>query len=147
MQLPAITAGKRLVLPRPWGSADALQLAQWCGQRVREGRITALVCADPGDCTRLADELVFFDPSLQVAVFPDWETLPWDAFSPHDDLISERLVNLARALVGGVQGGLAMSCVITCMIFAAVSGSSVATTFAIGAFLIPAMVRYGYPVQ
>jgi C4-dicarboxylate transporter DctM subunit len=33
------------------------------------------------------------------------------------------------------------------MIFAAVSGSSVATTFAIGAILIPAMVRYGYPVQ
>ncbi len=61
--------------------------------------------------------------------------------------ISERLVNFARALVGGVQGGLAMSCVLTCMIFAAVSGSSVATTFAIGAILIPAMVRYGYPVQ
>ncbi len=61
--------------------------------------------------------------------------------------ISERLVNFARALVGGVQGGLAMSCVITCMIFAAVSGSSVATTFAIGAILVPAMVRLGYPVQ
>jgi tripartite ATP-independent transporter DctM subunit len=61
--------------------------------------------------------------------------------------ISERLVNFARALVGGVQGGLAMSCVLTCMIFAAVSGSSVATTFAIGAILIPAMVKLGYPVQ
>jgi C4-dicarboxylate transporter, DctM subunit len=61
--------------------------------------------------------------------------------------ISERLVNFARAVVGGVQGGLAMSCVLTCMIFAAVSGSSVATTFAIGAILIPAMVRLGYPVQ
>ncbi len=60
--------------------------------------------------------------------------------------ISERLVHFARSLVGGVQGGLAMSCVITCMIFAAVSGSSVATTFAIGAILIPAMVRLGYPV-
>lgn len=61
--------------------------------------------------------------------------------------ISERLVNFVRSLVGGVQGGLAMSCVLTCMIFAAVSGSSVATTFAIGAILIPAMVRYGYPVE
>ena len=61
--------------------------------------------------------------------------------------ISERLVNFVRALVGSVQGGLAMSCVLTCMIFAAVSGSSVATTFAIGAILIPAMVRYGYPVE
>jgi tripartite ATP-independent transporter DctM subunit len=61
--------------------------------------------------------------------------------------ISERLVNFARAVVGGVQGGLAMSCVVTCMIFAAVSGSSVATTFAIGAIIIPAMVQRGYPVQ
>jgi len=60
--------------------------------------------------------------------------------------ISERLVNFAKSIVGGVQGGLACSCVLTCMIFAAVSGSSVATTFAIGAILIPAMVRHGYPV-
>jgi len=60
--------------------------------------------------------------------------------------ISERLVDLAKSLVGGVQGGLAATCVITCMIFASVSGSSVATTFAIGAILIPAMVRHGYPV-
>jgi C4-dicarboxylate transporter, DctM subunit len=59
--------------------------------------------------------------------------------------ISARLVNFARALVGNMQGGLAASCVVTCMIFAAVSGSSVATTFAIGAILIPAMVANGYP--
>jgi TRAP-type mannitol/chloroaromatic compound transport system permease large subunit len=44
--------------------------------------------------------------------------------------ISTRLVDLAKSIVGGVQGGLACSCVLTCMIFAAVSGSSVATTFA-----------------
>ncbi|PMR82615.1 C4-dicarboxylate ABC transporter permease [Halomonas urumqiensis] len=59
--------------------------------------------------------------------------------------ISVRLVDLAKSLVGGVQGGLAMTCVVTCMMFAAVSGSSVATTFAIGAILIPAMVKHGYP--
>lgn len=59
--------------------------------------------------------------------------------------ISGRLVEFAKTLVGGVQGGLACSCVLTCMIFAAVSGSSVATTFAIGAIIIPAMVRGGYP--
>jgi tripartite ATP-independent transporter DctM subunit len=59
--------------------------------------------------------------------------------------ISARLVDFARALVGGMRGGLAASCVLTCMIFAAVSGSSVATTFAIGAILIPAMVHNGYP--
>ncbi len=60
--------------------------------------------------------------------------------------LSRRLVELARAFVGGVQGGLAATCVLTCMIFAAISGSSVATTFAVGAVLIPALVRYGYPV-
>ncbi len=60
--------------------------------------------------------------------------------------ISRRLVEFAKSLVGGVQGGLPMTCVLTCMIFAAVSGSSVATTFAIGAILVPALVKHGYPV-
>ncbi|KAA1285193.1 TRAP transporter large permease [Alcaligenes faecalis] len=59
--------------------------------------------------------------------------------------MSNRMVEFAKSLVGGVQGGLACSCVLTCMIFAAVAGSSVATTFAVGAILIPAMVRHGYP--
>jgi C4-dicarboxylate transporter DctM subunit len=60
--------------------------------------------------------------------------------------ISRRLVEFAKSLVGGVQGGLPMTCVLTCMIFAAVSGSSVATTFAIGAILIPALIKHGYPI-
>ncbi|MEO8544242.1 MAG: TRAP transporter large permease [Burkholderiaceae bacterium] len=60
--------------------------------------------------------------------------------------ISRRLVEFAKSVVGGVQGGLPMTCVLTCMIFAAVSGSSVATTFAIGAILIPALVKHGYPI-
>ncbi|WP_029528274.1 TRAP transporter large permease [Polaromonas glacialis] len=60
--------------------------------------------------------------------------------------ISRRLVEFAKSLVGGVQGGLPMTCVLTCMIFAAVSGSSVATTFAIGTILIPALIKHGYPV-
>jgi C4-dicarboxylate transporter, DctM subunit len=60
--------------------------------------------------------------------------------------ISRRLVEFAKSIVGGVQGGLPMTCVLTCMIFAAVSGSSVATTFAIGSILIPALIKHGYPV-
>lgn len=59
--------------------------------------------------------------------------------------ISERMVDFAKSVVGGFQGGLACTCVLTCMIFAAVAGSSVATTFAVGAILIPAMVKHGYP--
>src|SRR5690606_11229746 len=60
--------------------------------------------------------------------------------------ISTRLVDLAKSLVGGFRGGLAATCVLTCMMFAPVSGSSIATTFAIGAILIPALVRHGYPL-
>ena len=59
--------------------------------------------------------------------------------------ISRRLVEFAKSIIGGVQGGLPMTCVLTCMIFAAVSGSSVATTFAIGTILIPALIKHGYP--
>lgn len=61
--------------------------------------------------------------------------------------ISRRLVEFAKAIVGGIQGGLAATCVLTCMIFAAVSGSSVATTFAIGSILIPALIKHGYPTN
>lgn len=59
--------------------------------------------------------------------------------------ISRRLVEFAKAVVGGLQGGLAATCVLTCLMFAAVSGSSVATTFAVGAILVPALVKHGYP--
>ncbi|WP_291295411.1 TRAP transporter large permease [Elioraea sp.] len=59
--------------------------------------------------------------------------------------ISRRLIDVARAMVGRTQGGLAATCVVACMIFAAVSGSSTATTFAIGAIMIPALERAGYP--
>jgi len=61
--------------------------------------------------------------------------------------VSHRLVDLAKSFVGGMQGGLASTTVVACMIFAAISGSSVATTFAIGSILIPAMLRHGYPVS
>lgn len=59
--------------------------------------------------------------------------------------ISRRLIDVARCVVGNTQGGLASTCVVACMIFAAVSGSSTATTFAIGAIMIPALVNAGYP--
>ena len=98
MHLPAIAPGKRFTLPRPPGSADALQLAMLAQARHAEGRMTAVVTADPADAQRLADEIGAFAPALRLAVFPDWETLPWDSFSPHQDLVSERLATLWRVL-------------------------------------------------
>ncbi len=96
MQLPSIAPGKRYTLPRPIGSADALLLARLAEARVAEKRLLAIVTAEPADAQRLADELPFFAPKLRTTIFPDWETLPYDTFSPHQDLISERLATLWR---------------------------------------------------
>ncbi|MET3506541.1 TRAP transporter large permease [Halalkalibacter oceani] len=58
--------------------------------------------------------------------------------------ISKRLINFANALTGHISGGLGLVSVVTAMFFAAISGSSAASVAAIGAILIPAMVRKGY---
>ncbi|WP_078392941.1 TRAP transporter large permease [Shouchella patagoniensis] len=58
--------------------------------------------------------------------------------------ISQRLINLANALTGHLTGGLAVVTIVTTMFFAAISGSSVAATAALGAILIPAMITRGY---
>ena len=103
MLLPNITPGKRFALPRPPGSADALLLARFAEQERAGGRLLAIFTAEPADAQRLADEIPFFAPVLRVAVFPDWETLPYDSFSPHEDLISERLATLWRIRRGDVD--------------------------------------------
>lgn len=61
--------------------------------------------------------------------------------------ISRRLTEFGNALVGQYRGGMAMTAVIACMFFAAVSGSSPATVIAVGTLMIPAMVRHGYSRQ
>jgi len=96
MQLPTLAPGKRFTLPRSVGSSDALLLARFAQAQQAAGRLTALFTAEPADTQRLEDELAFFAPELRIAVFPDWETLPYDTFSPHQDLISERLATLWR---------------------------------------------------
>ena len=58
--------------------------------------------------------------------------------------ISRRLTEAANAAVGRFPGGLALTAVISCMFFAAISGSSPATVVAVGTLLIPAMIRAGY---
>ncbi len=103
MQLPTIAAGRRFTLPRPVGSADALLLGHLAQARKAEGRMLAIFTAEPADTARLADELPFFAPGLRVSVFPDWETLPYDTFSPHQDLISERLATLWAVRNGEVD--------------------------------------------
>ncbi len=74
------------------GSADALALARLATE---EGPI-AVVSSSALDAQRLAHEIPWFAPELRVCLLPDWETLPYDQFSPHADLVSERLATLYR---------------------------------------------------
>ncbi|MFA4970465.1 MAG: transcription-repair coupling factor, partial [Sulfuritalea sp.] len=91
LSLPALPKpGQRLDLPPLAASADALALAQLA----RPGRLLAVVTASPLEAQRLAEEIAWFAPDLRVHLLPDWETLPYDNFSPHQDLISERLATL-----------------------------------------------------
>ena len=96
MDLPKLTSGKRYTLPRPAGSADALLLARLGEREKTAGKPMTVVTADASDAQRLLEEIAFFAPTLRCALFPDWETLPYDTFSPHQDLISERLATLWR---------------------------------------------------
>ncbi|WP_374698175.1 transcription-repair coupling factor [Alcaligenes nematophilus] len=89
--LAALRPGQRYSQPMPPGSGDACLIADLA----RQHKAPILVlCADPLTAQRLAEEILLFGPALRVRQLPDWETLPYDSFSPHQDLISERLRTL-----------------------------------------------------
>ncbi|MCC5880199.1 MAG: transcription-repair coupling factor [Idiomarina sp.] len=89
------------------GSSTALALASLAEQQPRR---ILLITEDAPAAYRLEQEIRFFSPRLapHVSVFPDWETLPYDTFSPHQDIISERLRVLAK-LPESQQGVLIVS--------------------------------------
>ncbi|MCB1703327.1 MAG: transcription-repair coupling factor [Halioglobus sp.] len=83
------------------GSADARCIAELAAP----DRLLVVITADTSASLALERELPFFlDAPLEILVFPDWETLPYDNFSPHQDIISERLHTLYHlpALTSGV---------------------------------------------
>ncbi len=90
-KLPA-AAGKQHWGNLP-GAAQALAIAE-AASAAR--RFTLLLTADSQSAERLQEELSFFAPELPVLHFPDWETLPYDQFSPHQDIISLRIATLYR---------------------------------------------------
>ncbi|MDO8293919.1 MAG: transcription-repair coupling factor [Gallionella sp.] len=87
---PCPKPGQRLDLPLLAASADALAIAQLA----TPGHYLTIITASPLEAQRLLDEIAWFAPGLRVHLLPDWETLPYDNFSPHQDLISERLATL-----------------------------------------------------
>jgi transcription-repair coupling factor (superfamily II helicase) len=74
------------------GSSDALAIARLA----TTAKPLAVLSATALDAQRLVEEIAWLEPQLRVCLLPDWETLPYDQFSPHQDLVSERLATLYR---------------------------------------------------
>jgi len=88
-----------------YGSSDALIIARAAllaqQQAGENGKPVMVITPDTPTATRLEYEVQFYargttGDALPVLTFPDWETLPYDVFSPHQDIISDRLATLAR---------------------------------------------------
>jgi transcription-repair coupling factor (superfamily II helicase) len=92
------TTGNRQRWSGLHGTAAALALAN--AQQQHQG-VLLVVTEDAASARQLQREMQFFgDNSLRVLNFPAWETLPYDSFSPHQDIISERLAALSQLLSG-----------------------------------------------
>ncbi|MCC2615877.1 transcription-repair coupling factor [Aestuariibacter halophilus] len=80
-----------------WGNLHGGSLSLSIAQAaLKHSGATLLVTADTPTALKLEKELVFFlrDSQLPVKLMPDWETLPYDTFSPHQDIVSQRMETL-----------------------------------------------------
>lgn len=84
--------GQRLPVICPDGSAQAACLAELAAKH--HGHTLVVLTAEANTAQRLLEEIPWFDSNLRVRLLPDWETLAYDHFSPHHDLVSERLAAL-----------------------------------------------------
>src|SRR5690554_947259 len=98
--LAALKPGYRHIQPQPPGSGDSWMLADLAR---RAQRSLVVLCAEPLVAQGLNEEIPLFGPQLKLRQFPDWETLPYDGFSPHQDLVSERLRTLHALMQEGVD--------------------------------------------
>ena len=92
LRLPSLpaNAGKQ-----QWGNLPGAALSLAIAEAASNaGRFTLVLTEGSQSAERLQEELAFFAPNLPVLHFPDWETMPYDVFSPHQDIISQRIAAL-----------------------------------------------------
>lgn len=91
IQPPVPNPGQRM----EWSHLPGASLSLALGNAIRNCQKTVVIITpDTLTANRLEYELKFFQPESLILHFPDWETLPYDYFSPHQDIISERLSTL-----------------------------------------------------
>ena len=95
--------GAKGVLQAALPATDSLALTDLASRASGSGQLLVLICSEASAMLRLAEEISWLNPALNVRVFPDWETLPYDTMSPHEDLVSERLETLWRLTMRETQ--------------------------------------------
>jgi len=98
--IPAPRAGQRFTFSGLVGSADAALISQTALRYRGQFSVMVIFCAQAQEAQRLLEEIPAFAPQLKTRLLPDWEILPYDHFSPHQDLVSERLATLYELLNG-----------------------------------------------
>lgn len=87
-----------------WGNLPGASLAHCLAMHLQQqSGFHLLVTPDNLSAVQLTAALNFFYPKLNLAHFPDWETLPYDVFSPHQDIIADRILCLNQLLLGQVN--------------------------------------------
>ena len=97
---PGPELGKRFTWNYCVGSSDAAVIAENAKKFRQSFSLMVVICSEPTVAQRLSQEIPLFDATLKVSLLPDWEILPYDQFSPHHDLISERLKTLHEMMTG-----------------------------------------------
>lgn len=90
--LPDLSQASRF--PYAANGLDSLLLASLLCRLKTTKKPLLIVTANAFEAQRLLEEIPFFAPDIKTHLLPDWETLPYDVFSPHPDLISERLATM-----------------------------------------------------
>ena len=86
-------AGERRFWGALHGSSKAMAIASAAQQNPG---LTLIITNTSADALQLEEEIRFFTSDLNTLLFPDWETLPYDVFSPHQDIISQRIETLSQ---------------------------------------------------
>ena len=94
MQLTLPSVGQSIRFPYAANGLDSLSLASFACRLKTTKQALVVITSSAFEAQRLIEEIPFFAPDLSLHLLPDWETLPYDVFSPHPDLISERLATL-----------------------------------------------------
>ena len=94
MQLILPSVSQSIRFPYAANGLDSLSLASFACRLKTTKQALVVITSSAFEAQRLIEEIPYFAPDLSLHLLPDWETLPYDVFSPHPDLISERLATL-----------------------------------------------------